>query len=68
MLKLMFVGTEFPFLGASPDGLMYVGVGGSALVEVKCPYKHRNSTIANACKDTDACKNRGLSLKTTHLN
>ena len=37
----IFLITEFPFLDASPDGLMYVGVGESALVEVKCPYNSR---------------------------
>lgn len=38
-----FIHPDFPFLGASPDGL----VGGeSALVEVKCPYSIRNEMIS----------------------
>lgn len=34
---------------------MYVGLGKIAIVEVKCPYKHRNSTVAQACQDSDFC-------------
>lgn len=37
-----FVNPSWPFLGASPDG--YVSLDGS-LLEVKCPYKARNSLI-----------------------
>ena len=38
-------------LGASPDGL----VGISALLEVKCPYSQRNSTIAEAVESPSFC-------------
>lgn len=51
----LFLSIEFPFLGATPDGLMYTGLGMIAVVEVKCPYKHRNSTIIDACKDSKFC-------------
>lgn len=34
-------------LGASPDGLVRT----SAVVEFKCPYKHRNATIEEAVQD-----------------
>lgn len=64
-----YLSTKFPFLGASPDGLMYIGVGEFALVEVKCPYKHRNCTIADACKDSRFClaiKNDQPELKRSH--
>lgn len=47
--------TEFPFLGATPDGLIYTGLGRIGLLEVKCPYKHRNSMIVDACKDSAFC-------------
>ena len=36
----IFISVEYPFLGASPDGIIYVDVGEIALVEIKCPYKH----------------------------
>ncbi len=50
----IFLSTHFPFLGATPDGLVYTGTGMGkfAIVEVKCPYKHCNSTILDACKDS----------------
>ena len=33
----LFLSTQFPFLGASPDGIMYVGEGKFALIEVNVP-------------------------------
>ena len=53
----IFLSTHFPFLGATPDGLLYTGTGMGkfAIVEVKCPYKHCNSTILDACKDSQFC-------------
>ena len=51
----IYLSTHFPYLGASPDGLMYVGFGKIAIIEVKCPYKHRNNTIAQACEDSGFC-------------
>ena len=32
----------FPHLGDSPDGLISCDCCGSGLIEIKCPYKHRN--------------------------
>lgn len=37
----LFVRPDFPFLGASPDGI----VDGDFLIEVKCPYNGRNDKI-----------------------
>ncbi|XP_041354664.1 uncharacterized protein LOC121372425 isoform X2 [Gigantopelta aegis] len=37
----LYVIPNLPFLGASPDGT----VGSTSIVEVKCPYTGRNSTI-----------------------
>ena len=39
--------TESGILGASPDGL----VGETDIIEVKCPYRWRDSTLAEAVKD-----------------
>ena len=52
-------------LGASPDGF----VGPSALLEVKCPYSQRNSTIAEAVEVPSFClfvEEQGYALKKTH--
>ncbi len=38
----LFVSPCYPFLGASPDGL----IGTEGIVEVKCPYNGRNSQIS----------------------
>lgn len=37
----LFVNPDFPFLAASPDGL----VNENEIVEIKCPYNGRNSAI-----------------------
>ncbi|XP_060596457.1 uncharacterized protein LOC132750479 [Ruditapes philippinarum] len=39
----LFVSHDFPYLGASPDGITSSGV----LLEVKCPYKARGMEITN---------------------
>ncbi|KAL2097811.1 hypothetical protein ACEWY4_007018 [Coilia grayii] len=57
--------TKSGMLGASPDGL----VGNSAVVEVKCPYKHRNTTVEEAIQDAAFYlekKGHQYHLKTTH--
>ena len=56
---------ESGVLGASPDGL----VGDDAVLECKCPYTHRNETIAEAVKHKDfylESKNGHYALKTSH--
>ena len=46
-----FVCDKYPFLGASPDGII-LGEGDEfGIVEVKCPFVHRNTTISKACDD-----------------
>ena len=37
----MFVGKEFPFFAATPDGL----IGNDTVVEIKCPYKPQNLSL-----------------------
>ena len=53
----IFLCVEFPFLGASPDGITYIDIGKIALVEIKCPYKHkhRHNSIADSCTDPKVC-------------
>lgn len=66
----LYLSTKFPFLGATPDVLKYTGSYKFAILEVKCPYKHKNSTIVDACKDSAFClKINNLEqpqLKTSH--
>ena len=48
----LVVNPSLPWLGASPDGLVYDPNEPSlGLLEVKCPYTHRLSTIKEAASD-----------------
>ena len=38
----LHVNPKFPHLGASPDGLISCDCCGEDLIEIKCPYKHRD--------------------------
>ena len=48
---------ESGVLGASPDGIVVVPDGTEkVLLEVKCPYKHRDQTVMQAAlSDKDFC-------------
>ncbi|XP_028320221.1 uncharacterized protein LOC114474256 isoform X2 [Gouania willdenowi] len=49
----LFVDAHRPWLAASPDGIVTDSVSGQWLscLEVKCPYKHRNTRVEDACRD-----------------
>ena len=56
--KSGFVVSEtHPFLGASPDGCVHDPLHDEpfGLVEIKCPYSHRNNTPEIACNSKDFC-------------
>ena len=40
----LFLSTEYPMFGASPDGLVQCTCCGEGLVEIKCPYTLRESS------------------------
>lgn len=50
-------------LGASPDGL----VGDDAILEVKCPFKHRLSTEEEIKQDVKYCFDAEGNLKKNHI-
>ena len=67
----VYISHLYPFLAASPDGLIHFSDGSLGLIEVKCPFKHRASMISDACKDPQFClqfdSSKGfVSLKRTH--
>merc|ERR1712082_378864 len=39
---------HLPFLGATPDGIVCDGSGGSGLLEIKCPFAAKDMTVAQA--------------------
>ncbi|KAM3932607.1 uncharacterized protein RB166_005619 [Leptodactylus fuscus] len=53
----LFIHPTKNWLAASPDGLVKDKLSGETLniLEVKCPFKHRERTIHEACKDRDFC-------------
>lgn len=48
----LVISLENPFLAASPDRILRCECHGYIVVEVKCPYTHRDSTI-NRAMETD---------------
>ncbi|CAG2229693.1 unnamed protein product [Mytilus edulis] len=61
------VSNENPFLGASPDGITNCQCCGRGIVEIKCPYKHKDNTIEHAAAiDSTFCLDKNLHLKTNH--
>lgn len=67
----LFIDKEKTWLAASPDGIVREADTGKELgvLEVKCPYKHRNKSVTEACKDKTFClekKGDSYSLKKTH--
>ena len=65
------ISVEYPFLAASPDKLFTCACHGNAVVEVKCPFKHRMRSVIDAAKeDPDFClaidKDGKLFLRKNH--
>lgn len=46
----VIISVEHPHLAASPDGIL-VSKEGSFVIEIKCPFKYRNSTLDVAVSD-----------------
>ena len=47
----VFLSKEYPYLATSFDGIVHLIDEDFCVIEVKCPYKHRDSTIQDACYD-----------------
>ncbi|KAJ8280514.1 hypothetical protein GJAV_G00055770 [Gymnothorax javanicus] len=46
----LYIDPEHAWLAASPDGIVMDTMTGEVLgLEIKCPYKHRDHTVAEAC-------------------
>ncbi|XP_026184222.1 uncharacterized protein LOC113143015 [Mastacembelus armatus] len=52
----LFIDTHRPWLAASPDGIVTDSRTGQWLLclEVKCPYKHRQRRVEDACREDPA--------------
>ena len=66
----LFVNPSFPWLGASPDGLVEdPSMKCFGLLEIKCPYTHPFSTIEEPCSDPSffaSIINGNVTLKQDH--
>jgi hypothetical protein len=60
-----FISLQAPFIGASPDSLVSCDCCGLGVVEIKCPYCHRDDEVDEASADPKFCVSEGV-LKTTH--
>ena len=45
----LHISENWPFLGASPDGLVFCECCGRGLCEIKCPYKYKDGMLVNYC-------------------
>ena len=68
----LVVDKELPYLAASPDGLVRCPdcTPPLGLVEVKCPYKWRETSVSHACTDPTFCceeKDGQIVLKRKHV-
>lgn len=60
---------KWPFLGASPDGIVDCSCCGRGVIEIKCPYGHLEKTISATLEDRHFCLESvegSISLKHTH--
>lgn len=64
------VNKSWPFIGASPDGILNCECCGRGVLEIKCPYSKRDMTLLEAVRDTQFClaidENNQLKLKNEH--
>ncbi|EDO26314.1 predicted protein [Nematostella vectensis] len=70
LTKKVTSSTRILVTGASPDGLVMCDCCGIGLCEIKCPYKHRNTTIAESLNDKGFClhmiEHGSIQLNTNH--
>ena len=59
----LVINPKWPYLGATPDGKVSCTCCGKGIVEIKCPYCHKESTIDNATQDKNFCLKKDSSGK-----
>lgn len=64
------VNPEYPYIGATPDGLISCSCCGEGIIEVKCPFKQKHIKVTDACKDSQFCLHMNesghITLKPSH--
>uniref|UniRef100_A0A671VR44 YqaJ viral recombinase domain-containing protein n=1 Tax=Sparus aurata TaxID=8175 RepID=A0A671VR44_SPAAU len=49
------INPELPWIGASPDGMIACTCHGDSVLEIKCPFKSRNCSLMESCRDSSFC-------------
>ncbi|KAM3914026.1 uncharacterized protein RB166_019203 [Leptodactylus fuscus] len=62
----LVVNTKWPHLGASPDGFTECICCGKGIVEIKCPFTYKMSTIEEALEDPKFYLEKNKKLKPNH--
>lgn len=47
----LHVSTSHGYIAASPDGIFKCPCHGSTVIEIKCPFSHRNKMLLDAAKE-----------------
>lgn len=67
----LLVSSKYPFLAASPDGVVECSCHGKGCVEMKCTWSHRDKTVQEAAEEPGTCliitSDKTLKLKTSHI-
>ena len=65
----LVINPDFAFMGASPDSVVKCDCCGTGVVEIKCPYKYRNSEMIDYLQLGDNCfsvANGNIELDKSH--
>ena len=63
----LLINPNWPFIGASPDGVVSCACCGKGTLEIKCPYCHRVESLASAASDGKFCLQASSDGKHHHL-
>ena len=64
-----FVSLDYPFIGASPDGIIHSECHAPWLIKVKCPFTHRGLSIEDYSKQKNTyleLRENSVKLKKNH--
>ena len=65
----LHIDTDHPYLAATPDGIVSCDCCGTGLLEIKCPFKHKDSFLSEI-EDRQFCLEKQptgeLKLKVSH--
>ena len=51
----LVINCQWPYMGASPDGIIKCKCHGKGVLEIKCPFCHKVASIKGAALNKDFC-------------